>query len=280
MRGGAPEKASRDATTGEATRRDGPPMFTLAPMTGTRVVQPKRQKPTTLRVTFLINKRGGSSYMGVGLAEKEMMTGKYLGNDGRGWMMINDGRKGHSNNWVRYGYNVAMKVGDRISIEFDSAEGNIRFLYNNHDLGLAFTNLKNRTLYPAVTLANRGDSITIVDAGIANFGWAEASTHPKIAISADRLTVTAVQSMSSGGTAVALGSANIANPYGDSVPLHLLPYVAAFAGYVAGLVCCAPCAGVSFSVSLSRSISRLLSLRIPCLGLCDLCVCVCVACYV
>lgn len=213
---------------GASDVRGGAPMLSLTSLTGTKVRAPRRQKPSTLCVTFLINKRGGSSYMGVGLAEKDMVTCKYLGNDQKGWMMINDGRKGHNNQWVRYGYNVAMKAGDLIGIEFDRVEGTVRFNYNGHDLGVAFNSLQNKVLYPAVTFANTGDSVTIVDAGIANYGWSEEKLHEKMIVSADRLTVTALQGMSSGGSAVAVGEAkDVFNPYGEEVDPKLMPCVPA-----------------------------------------------------
>lgn len=101
----------------------------------------------------------GSGYLGIGVHEEEASLSTWVGGDSHGWCWQGNGDLWTGSNSRSYG--SRFTTGDVVGVELDLTEGTLTFYLNGECKGQAYDGFQGKTLYPAISMYNSGDSVTI-----------------------------------------------------------------------------------------------------------------------
>eukprot|EP00752_Nemacystus_decipiens_P011018 g9791.t1 len=96
----------------------------------------------------------------VGVMSSESRLNNYVGSDKTGWGYLANKAIWHNKGKIR-SYGDLFREGDTIGVTLNMDLGTLRFARNGRDLGLAVQGLEG-ILYPAVSMYNRSDQLTLI----------------------------------------------------------------------------------------------------------------------
>lgn len=108
--------------------------------------------------------RGRSGFIGIGFVEANFPVDRLPGWEARTYGYHGDDGKAFNNTTVGWNYGPKYGTGDRIGVIFNRAERTIAYYKNGISLGVAFRDVQEEVLYPAVGLRTPGEEV------LANFG--------------------------------------------------------------------------------------------------------------
>ena len=130
--------------------------------------------------------RGDAYFLGV--AEAAVDRNKVLGADESGWgyMRMDKARSGTANGGSTRAFGPRLKPGDAVMFELDAGEGTLGVLHNGEPQGVAFRNLKGKTVHVALGSTCAGTELQFDGEGESWF---------------DRISAASTTSSTSGATA-------------------------------------------------------------------------------
>lgn len=104
----------------------------------------------------------GHVFLGVVTADAKTEKDSYIGVDRNGWGLIGTRSLWHNKSKVLADYGVGFSSGSIVTVKFDTDKGKLSFYTPDFDGGVAFETIPKQTIYPAYSLHEKDDKITIL----------------------------------------------------------------------------------------------------------------------
>ncbi|CAM9219760.1 unnamed protein product [Ectocarpus fasciculatus] len=97
----------------------------------------------------------------IGVVTSDASIDSYIGSDRHGWGFIGTPSLWHDHGKVTSDYGVKIAAGSVVHVTLDTDKKTLSYVISGTDWGVAFENLPDKILYPAVSLYQLGDSVSI-----------------------------------------------------------------------------------------------------------------------
>ena len=111
--------------------------------------------------SIIVNKcERGHIFLGVASAEAK--SDVYLGRDKHGWGLLGTKSLWHGRSKINTNYGETFREDMMVHVKYDSNRGRLSYSTDKAQWGIAFENIPDINIYPAVSLYHGGDSVTAV----------------------------------------------------------------------------------------------------------------------
>ena len=104
----------------------------------------------------------GHVFLGIVAGDANTEKDSYVGVDRGGWGLIGTRSLWHNKSKVVADYGNGFGTGSVITVRLDTDKGNLSFLTQDSDWGIAFENIPKLTIYPAFSLHEKDDQISVL----------------------------------------------------------------------------------------------------------------------